>query len=120
MNRLFEFSRAQVRTLIFLVLVAAFLGGYRIIDKTVYGSESTRVWEISSLEGYNSTLCVDINRSPADSLELVPGIGPVLARRIVEFRQARGKFPAVDSLVRVPGIGPATLNKIRVFVKVSP
>lgn len=120
MNRFFEFSRAQVRTLIVLVVLIALVGGYRVVDRAVYGAEATRVWEITYPTPYSSTLSVDINRSPADSLELVPGIGSVLARRIVEYREAHGKFAAVDSLVLVPGIGPATVNRVRVFVKVSP
>lgn len=120
MNRFFEFSRAQVRTLIVLVILIALVGGYRVVDRAVYGAEAVQTWEISSLSQYGSTLRVDLNRSPADSLELVPGIGPVMARRIVEYREVHGGFPAVDSLVAVPGIGSATVNRIRVFIEVSP
>lgn len=60
---------------------------------------------------------VNINR--ADSLELrdLPGIGPALARRIIEERE-RGAFRSVDELTRVSGIGPATLARLRPWVAV--
>ena len=61
---------------------------------------------------------VDLNR--ADTLELqgLPGVGPVLARRIVEAR-AQAPFRSVDDLLRVRGIGPATLARLGPLVTVS-
>lgn len=49
---------------------------------------------------------LDINTAPADSLELLPGIGPALAKRLVADRVARGPYLAVGDLERVSGIGP--------------
>lgn len=60
---------------------------------------------------------VDVNTADAAALESLPGVGPVLAARIVEHREARGAFPSVDSLVAVPGIGPAVLERIRSRVR---
>jgi len=50
---------------------------------------------------------VDINRATADQLETLPGIGPVMAARIVVERAEGGPFATVDDLQRVHGIGPA-------------
>ena len=47
--------------------------------------------------------------------ELLPGIGPSLARKIVTDRQDNGAFRSFEDLLRVPGFGPATLEKIRRF-----
>ena len=55
----------------------------------------------------------DLNRSPAWELELLPGIGPTLARRIVETRASRGRFRRWEDLLEVPGIGPVLLRRIR-------
>lgn len=58
-------------------------------------------------------LRIDLNRAPEAELTLLPGIGPVLALRIVEDRQRNGPFDSVDSLQRVSGIGPRTLENLR-------
>lgn len=60
---------------------------------------------------------VDINRATADELATLPGIGPALARRIVEWRGAHGPFATVDDLEQVPGIGPATVARLRPRVR---
>jgi competence protein ComEA len=49
---------------------------------------------------------LDINTAPADSLELLPGIGPALARRLVADRAAHGPYLVAGDLERVSGIGP--------------
>jgi len=59
---------------------------------------------------------LDINRATAEELEQLPGIGPVLAARIVEYRQMRGRFQSVDELLEVRGIGPKRLEQIRPYV----
>ena len=59
---------------------------------------------------------VDLNRADARSLDALPGIGPVLAGRIVEHRRAHGPFASVDELLSVPGIGPRLLERLRPLV----
>lgn len=66
-----------------------------------------------------TTSLVDLNRAGVDELDGLPGIGPVLARRIVEFRQQHGPFAMVEDLLEVPGIGPKTLERLRALVRVS-
>lgn len=61
---------------------------------------------------------LDINRASAEELEALPGIGPVLAARIVEYRQLHGRFQSVDELIEVRGIGPKRLEQIRPYVVV--
>src|ERR1700687_3434800 len=56
---------------------------------------------------------LDLNRAgPGDLLQL-PGVGPVLANRIVEVRDSRGGFRTADDLRTVPGIGPARMDRVR-------
>jgi competence protein ComEA len=62
---------------------------------------------------------IDLNRSEPADLELVPGLGPTLARRIVEDRRKNGPFRSVEELRRVSGIGPATLERLEHFVVVE-
>jgi competence protein ComEA len=56
---------------------------------------------------------VNINTASAEQLALLPGIGPVKAGAILEYRKAHGPFLFVDDLARVPGIGPASLERLR-------
>lgn len=56
---------------------------------------------------------VDINTASASELERLPGVGPALAKRIVEYRSAHGPFQSPDDLQQVQGIGPKTYETLR-------
>lgn len=62
---------------------------------------------------------LNLNTATQAELELLPGIGPALAKRILDHRAARGPFRTVDELDNVPGIGPATMNRLRPLVSVE-
>ena len=62
---------------------------------------------------------LNINTATAAELEQLPGIGPSLAARIVQYRQEHGPFRTVDALLLVSGIGPATLDRIRPLITVD-
>ena len=59
---------------------------------------------------------VDINRADVQQLQQLEGIGPVLAQRIVEYRQEVNGFTVVEELLLVEGIGETTLENIREFI----
>lgn len=60
----------------------------------------------------------DVNTADASALELLPGVGPVLAERIIAWRTANGPFRSVDELGEVSGIGDAILELLRPAVRV--
>ena len=62
---------------------------------------------------------VNINTSGQAELESLPGIGPALATRILDYRQTHGPFQSVDEIDNVPGIGDAILDKIRDLITVD-
>ncbi|WP_285623988.1 helix-hairpin-helix domain-containing protein [Kineosporia sp. NBRC 101677] len=68
--------------------------------------------------GSGSAAPIDLNTASVTELDALPGVGPVLAARIVEWRQANGRFATVDDLNEVSGIGDATMEKLRPLVRV--
>ena len=66
-----------------------------------------------------ASVLLDLNRASAVDLARLPGVGPTLARRIVDARQGRGGFDRVEELLEVRGIGPATLARLRPLIRVG-
>lgn len=62
---------------------------------------------------------VNINTASASELDALPGIGPVLAQRIIDRRTEQGPFTSVEELLEVDGIGQATLDGLREFITVK-
>ncbi len=60
---------------------------------------------------------VNINAAGAIELAQLPGLGPVTAERIVDYRREHGPFVSHDELLAVPGIGPVTLESLRPFLR---
>lgn len=55
---------------------------------------------------------VNINTAGAPELIAIPGVGPVLAQRIIEYREQHGGFNSEKDLIKVKGIGPVNVKKI--------
>jgi competence protein ComEA len=66
--------------------------------------------------GTASTGPVHLNTATLEQLDALPGVGPVTAQKIVDYRQKHGAFGSVDELDAVPGIGPARLDELRDLV----
>lgn len=62
---------------------------------------------------------VDLNKATASQLQEIPGIGPALANRIVEFREQNGPFKRIEDLMNVRGIGEKSFEKLRDRVTVG-
>jgi competence protein ComEA len=60
---------------------------------------------------------LDLDSASVADLDGLPGIGPVLAARIVEHRRLHGRFRHVDELLLVPGIGPRLLARLRPWLR---
>jgi len=59
---------------------------------------------------------VHLNTATLEQLDALPGVGPVTAQRILDYREEKGAFQSVDELDAVSGIGPARLEQLRELV----
>jgi comEA protein len=62
---------------------------------------------------------INLNTATSEELQLVPGIGPVTAEKILQMRKSYGAFKSVDDLRAVRGIGPKRLEKMRKYLTVG-
>ncbi len=122
-QELFGFSKIQIRALWVLSALALVTSVFWIIAD--YSSDATQAEGLTIYVGgadqtYRPVFIIDLNHSPVDSLELIPGIGPVLSERIVAYRDSTGGFTFIEDIVKVYGIGPALLQKIKPYLEVKP
>jgi competence protein ComEA len=61
---------------------------------------------------------VDVNRATLSELADLPGIGPKLAQRVIDYRRANGQFKNIDDLLFVKGIGRKKLDRMRNLVTI--
>ena len=83
------------------------------VEKKVYTSTGSTRKSTTTFSGI-----LNINRATAKELDKLPGIGPVIAGRIIEFRKVNGAFQSIDDLRKVQGIGASTLEKFKSKIRV--
>ena len=76
-------------------------------------------WDVSQETFLPDVTPVDLNAADAQMLDELPGIGEVLAQRILSYREEHGGFESVDELLEVSGIGPKTMEGLRERVTVN-
>ena len=70
----------------------------------------------SPAAGSSPSAPLDLNSATLEQLESLPGVGPVTAQKILDYRQAHGAFHSVAELEGVPGIGPAHMAQLKGLV----
>lgn len=121
MGGLFNFSKTQLRFVGFLaglLVVLASIQFMRSHADPIGDAPLMSVVAPMAAESYKGIHQMDPNTAPADSLELLVGIGPVLAQRIVAYRSEQ-RFERVEDIQNVPGIGEKTFLEIRQFLRVD-
>lgn len=96
--------------------VSIAMGMIFCIPWMIYIEWREREKESSSLS--SASFVVDLNLATESELNLLPGVGPKLAKEILRLRDERGKFERVEDLLAVPGIKQTRLDQIRPYVLV--
>ena len=71
-------------------------------------SGSSSAGSISSKDGQ-----ININTADEKTLDELPGVGPAMAKRIVEYRETEGAFQSIEDIKKIKGIGEAKFNRMK-------
>lgn len=100
-------------------LAAPLVDGMQIVvpARAVASASSVTSASSSPLAGASApAVRVSLSSATEEQLDTLPGIGPVTAKKIVDWRTTHGPFASVDALDAVPGIGPARIEQLRDLV----
>ena len=130
------FTKQERLLILFLLFGILFGAGLKILKVNVHSKEQPPITkyrlleekivnkanEIDSLMGSNQALTqqqININNATVNELVKLPQVGPVLAKRIFEYRKESGEFKNISELTKVRGIGKKKLEKIKPFIIVK-
>ena len=92
------------------------IGDEDIIDSK---SGDNIIIEENTISSNNSTQTININKATEKEFETLPGIGPSLASKIIEYRNQNGKFGSIEDIKNVNGIGDSKYEKIKDLITVK-
>ncbi|UCB51799.1 MAG: helix-hairpin-helix domain-containing protein [Candidatus Zixiibacteriota bacterium] len=127
--RFLNFTPQETRAILFLLMALLVGSGIILYQRThpgfapqlkleKSGVDSLRAIQYLSGRGQEENT-IDLNRATAAELQLLPGVGPALSRRIVEYREAKGEFDRIEDVMQVSGIGPKTFEAIKQYLTVE-
>ena len=127
--RFLNFTPQESKALLFLLAALMVGSGIILYQRTHPGFapqlklEKNDVDSAGEIEYLSSSgqeeIAIDLNRATAAELQLLPGVGPALSRRIVEYRESQGEFDRIEDVMQVSGIGPRTFEAIKVYLTVN-
>lgn len=104
---------------IFLCLLLGIFIGRNLTDSYIFLDQSPQVaYPTFNTEEQNDGR-ININTASLEQLQLLPGIGQTIARRIIEYREKHGRFSSITELLDVDGIGNVKYKELEPYVKVG-
>lgn len=122
LNQYFGFSARQLRALWWTLALGVISTIYLVVrefSSDVSSADGITIYVGGKDRTFSPMVIVDLNNSPRDSLELVPGIGPVFAERIVAYRDSSAGFLTKEDLMKIRGIGGKSFLRIEPYITVG-
>ena len=101
------------------ILMAAILGIAVSAAATSAQSKSTTP-KAATGAAATAAAPVNLNTATAEQLATIPGVGPKMAERIIDYRQKNGGFKKVEDLMNVSGVGEKSFLKMKPLITVAP
>ena len=95
-----------------LIVCFGVLGGWFFMQK----AESVAFGDVDRAVTREFAFQIDLNRAGANEIAVLPGVGKILAERIVDYRDRRGRIASVEELLEINGIGKKVLEKFRPYL----
>jgi comEA protein len=121
--QMFSFTPQETKALIFLLAALLVGSGITLYKRTHFKFAPELIMEKRELEAKpqaqafsneeQEEIKINLNLATAAELQLLPGVGPTLSKRIVEYRENSGRFEKIEDLMRVQGIGLKTFEQVR-------
>ena len=114
----------KIPLLLATALLAGFLIGYSVFEAVpsdsfvITGTRETE--EIAAVYSRPEMGKIEINTASAAELTDLPGVGPALSQRIIEYREEHGPFADLDELIHVRGIGGKVLEGLKPYARCEP
>ena len=105
---------SQEKKVLVFIAAAALVGiGLKFYQKHI--GSTPKISDLNTAT-YNQASKININTAAEEDLIKIPGIGPELASRIIEYRQTQGPFSDIEDLKKVKGIGEKKFEAIKEFI----
>lgn len=128
-----DFTKSERQTVVFLLVcfgLGMVIKSYRYFHQAVPVSHATNLLSAAPAAGRHRTQeeggashasekGLRINRASLEELENIPGVGPVIGKRILEYRVRNGGFRSLDELMKVRGIGRKSYEKMAPFLAID-
>lgn len=105
-------KKASAVLIIVTVVFVIFIGGFFLGRNLNHTPVQISAYKQTNATAASVTGTVDINTASLTELQTLPGIGPVLAQRIVAYRESYGPFESAWQLANIDGIGEKTIESI--------
>ena len=114
----FWFLKSEFVSLTFTLIIIVFAVSF-VIYSVFFKNSGENINIVEPDTEFNYALRIDLNNAEIQMFELLPGIGPKIAQKIIDYRENSGGFKNVDELERIQGISLRMVNLLRPFVYVE-